>query len=366
MRRKMIMLALFVSFALASLAQKPNPAMAKLLNEFGKAGIEGTYSADNTGQEYYLALYKLTHADIDNLIQYNRLGQADFPFQLEGTREYIASRLKESEKAQHDEAMIRPVIKHTLDSLAPSAKECYHYEVHNGMGDTIKYVLALNNMPKDLFQQRVKGQVEKKANNEFIDYFSYDGGTFLHYILPPLQKSGMASCHSEDSFKHNIEAILAKHKGKKYAVSYNMNPGTSIYPQDWYVLKYNSKSNSKSEGTHYYFALTKEAQNSIVKEVAEAATCFLTSTSDKSEYSLFYTLPLGNAKRDNAAYDHLIFCNTERIGRHFSINMKMTDKGLHVLLLSNEGEWLVPRRSWWKIKAISGKKIVYEKDFKND
>jgi hypothetical protein len=75
---------------------------------------------------------------------------------------------------------------------------------------------------------------------------------------------------------------------------------------------------------------------------------------------------LGNAKRDNAAYDHLIFCNTERIGRHFSINMKMTDKGLHVLLLSNEGEWLVPRRSWWKIKAISGKKIVYEKDFKND
>lgn len=79
MRRKMIMLALFVSFALASLAQKPNPAMAKLLNEFGKAGIEGTYSADNTGQEYYLALYKLTHADIDNLIQYNRLGQADFP-----------------------------------------------------------------------------------------------------------------------------------------------------------------------------------------------------------------------------------------------------------------------------------------------
>lgn len=50
MRRKMIMLALFVSFALALLAQKPNPAMAKLLNEFGKAGIEGTYSADNTGR----------------------------------------------------------------------------------------------------------------------------------------------------------------------------------------------------------------------------------------------------------------------------------------------------------------------------
>ena len=46
--------------------------------------------------------------------------------------------------------------------------------------------------------------------------------------------------------------------------------------------------------------------------------------------------------------------------------MKMTDNGLHVLLLSNEGEWLVPRRSWWKIKAIRGENIMYEKDFLND
>jgi len=100
--KKMIMLAACVSFALASLAQKPNPAIVKLFNAFGHADIERTYSADNKGQEYYLALYKLPKADMDDLIQYNRLGQADFPFQLEGTKEYIDSQLKESAKAQHD------------------------------------------------------------------------------------------------------------------------------------------------------------------------------------------------------------------------------------------------------------------------
>lgn len=364
--RKMIMLVLCGSFAIASLAQKPNPAMAELFDELGNAGIECTYSADNKGQEYFLSVYKLPKAYIDDLIQYNRLGQADFPFQLEGTREFIASRLKESEKALHDESIIKPVIKHTLDSLAPLAKECYHYEVHNGMGDTIKYVLALNNMPKDLFQQRVKGRVEKESGNEFIDYFSHDGGTFLHYILPPLQRSGRTGHHADGSLKQHVEGILAKYKGKKFAVCYDINPGASIYPQDWYMSRPDGESSSNSEGTHYYFPLTRDAQNGLVKEIAETVTDFLTSISDTAEYRLFYTLPLGNAKSNSSAYDHLIFCNTESTGRHFSINMKMTDKGLHVLLLSNEGEWLVPRRSWWKIKAIRGEKIVYEKDFQND
>lgn len=364
--KKMIMLAACVSFALTSLAQKPNPAIVKLFNEFGHADIERTYSADNKGQEYYLALYKLPKADMDDLIQYNRLGQADFPFQLEGTKEYIDSQLKQSAKVQHDDSVIKPVIKHTLDSLAPLSKECYHYEVHNGLSDTTKYVLALNNMPEDLFQQRVKGRVEKKAGNEFIDYFSYNRGTFLHYILPPLQRSTLATLYTEESLKTHIEAILTKYKGKKYTVSYDINSGANIYPQDWYILKHSDESHSKSYGTHYYIPTTKNVQNDLVKEIAEAVTQFLTSTSDTSEYSLFYTLPLGNAKYNSSAYDHLIFCIAESSARHFSINMKMTDNGLHVLLLSNEGEWLVPRRSWWKIKAIRGENIVYEKNFLND
>ena len=35
---------------------------------------------------------------MDDLIQYNRLGQADFPFQLEGTKEYIDSRQKKARR----------------------------------------------------------------------------------------------------------------------------------------------------------------------------------------------------------------------------------------------------------------------------
>ena len=184
--------------------------------------------------------------------------------------------------------------------------------------------------------------------------------------MPPLQRSALSTLYTEESLKTHIEAILTKYKGKKYTVSYDINSGANIYPQDWYILKHSDESHSKSYGTHYYIPTTKNVQNGLVKEIAEAITQFLTSTSDTSEYSLFYTLPLGNAKYNSSAYDHLIFCIAESSGRHFSINMKMTDNGLHVLLLSNEGEWLVPRRSWWKIKAIRGENIMYEKDFLND
>ena len=144
-----------------------------------------------------------------------------------------------------------------------------------------------------------------ESSNEFIDYFSYNRGTFLHYILPPLQRSTLATLYTEESLKTHIEAILTKYKGKKYTVSYDINSGANIYPQDWYILKHSDESHSKSYGTHYYIPTTKNVQNGLVKEIAEAITQFLTSTSDTSEYSLFYTLPLGNAKYNSSAYDHL-------------------------------------------------------------
>lgn len=345
--KKIIILTFGIVFVLGLQAQKPNPAMAKLFTVFANIGIESTYSADNSGQEYYLSLYTAQKADMHNIIQYNKLGAADYPFQLNGIREYINSQFKECEEAQRYESMIKPVIKHVLDSLAPLSNECYHYEVHNGVEDTIKYVLAMSNMPENLFQNRVKGRVDTKSSDEFIDYFSYNRGTFLNYHLPALQKKDKVSPYPTDSLKYNIEKILAKYKGKEYVVDYDINTNPDLYPGDWYIVHGGNKHFSKSYGTHFYFPLTRESQNAIIVEMAKEITDYVTSKNDTSEYKFFYTMPLEKIGRNSTIYDHLVFYNGGK--EHISINMRMTGNGLHVLLLSNEGEWIVPRQTWWKI-----------------
>lgn len=364
--KRTIILYFAVAFAIVLQAQKPNPSVANLFSEFGNMGVESTYAADSKGQEYYLSLFTAQKSDMHNLVQYNRLDAADFPFQLAGTKEYIDSQIKEYEESQHLDSLMKPIIKHVLDSLASMSRECYHYEVHNGDEDTVKYVIAMNRMSKDMFQKRVNGSFDTESGNEFIDYFRYNRATSLLYHLPALQKTEKVISYSIDSLHQSLVATLNQYNAKKYPVNYEIDAKEEHYLEEWYILDSDVKDISRSVGTHYYLPLTRKTQSAIIQDIVKVLTNYVTEKSDTSDYHLFYTIPLENAERKSPVYDDLVFYGVGTEGKHLSINMKMTDNGLHVLLLRNEGEWLVPRLTWMEIKSIKGDKIVYEKEFKND
>lgn len=362
----MITLLYALGFAFASQAQSPIPNIVQIFSKFGNMGVESVYSADSKGQEYYLSLFTAQKSDMHNMVQYNRLGAADFPFQLAGTKEYIDSKLKEYEESQHLDSLMKPIVRHVLDSLASLSKECYHYEIHNGVEDTVKYVIAMNGISKDVFQKRVKGGYDTEAGNEFIDYFSYNRGTSLLYHLPALQKAEKVIPYSIDSLQINLARTLNKYNAKKNPVEYNVDPNEEHYLEEWYILSSNNKDVSRSVGTHYFFPLSREKQNGIIKNVVNVITDYVASKADTSDYHLYYTIPLENAERRSTVYDDLVFYGAGTNGKHLSINTKITDNGLHVLLLRNEGEWLVPRLTWMETKSINGDKVVFEKEFKND
>lgn len=363
---KIITLLFALGFAIALQAQSPIPNVVQIFSKFGNMGVESIYSADAKGQEYYLSIFTAQKSDLHNMVQFNRLGAADFPFQLNGTNEYIDSLLKDGEESLYIEGLIKPVIKNVLDSLAPLSKECYHYEVHNGVEDTLKYVIAMNRISKDLFQRRVKGSYDTGAGNEFIDYFSYNRATTLLYHLPALQKAEKTIPYSIDSLQIIIAGILNNDNAQRYPVKYDLDPNEEHYLEEWYIINSGNKDISKSVGTHYYLPLTKEFQNGIIKDIVKSLTNYVTVKADSSEYRFYYTFPLDNAKRSSSVYDDLVFYGVGANGNHLSVNVKMTDNGLHVLLLRNEGEWLVPRLTWMETKTINGDKVVYEKEFKND
>lgn len=367
--KKFIILSLIAVFAHIAQAQTPNSAIDRLFNEFGRMGITGVhYYANAYGQECYLEIFTGARYDIHDIVEMNRIMRADYPFQLEGTKEYVDKQLKECDEGLYFTSKVRPMIRHLLDSLAPLSKECYHHEIHNDVWDTVKYVIALNDIPKKTFQERVGGGFDRGTGDEFIDYLSYKRGTFLHYVFPAIQKSNNVVPYSLDSLKAVIENYLNKYDGKKYNVSYrvkNQPKDLQYYyynPSEWNGVYFVEKGFSRSIGTHYFFPLAKKEQNDMAVEISNIFTNYLKTRDDTSLYVIAQSLPLENPVYNREDED-MYFYAGEDYGKHFSVNLMRTNEGIHVLLLTNEGNWQVPVRKWIEIKSIDCDKIVYEKDF---
>lgn len=269
-----------------------------------------------------------------------------------------------------------------LTRQMPKAKKLYHYEVHDQGVDTVKYTMQFELESRDsswVYWGATEGSPEYLIFKYEIPtdkrYYMYYPNLFITYAREnTIEKKGTETLNGNKEAVHNCLASFIQSKQslrpKTYPVRYEFTKKLTWEEINNLSLEkmlmayvYDSVTHVIQTGTHYF--IPSDSLNTI-KMYKELGDCFLSFMNEREhEWYVFREnlAPIYQLDFDFTVEGSLMEFHTFAKRNPYFILATVDKRGLHILEIISNKDFLYYPDFWKNINNMTDTKIKWNKDF---
>lgn len=269
-----------------------------------------------------------------------------------------------------------------LTRQMPKAKKLYHYEVHDQGVDTVKYTMQFELESRDsnwVYWGATEGSPEYLIFKYEIPtdkrYYMYYPNLFITYAREnTIEKKGTETLNGNKEAVHNCLASFIQSKQslrpKTYPIRYEFSKELTWEERNNLSLEkmrmeyvYDSVTHVIQTGTHYF--IPSDSLNTI-KMYKELGDCFLSFMNEREhEWYVFREnlAPIYQLDFDFTVEGSLMEFHTFAKRNPYAIYVTVDKRGLHILEIISNNDFLYYPDFWKNINNMTDTKIKWNKDF---
>lgn len=269
-----------------------------------------------------------------------------------------------------------------LTRQMPKAKKLYHYEVHDQGVDTVKYTMQFELESRDsnwVYWGATEGSPEYLIFKYEIPtdkrYYMYYPNLFITYAREnTIEKKGTETLNGNKEAVHNCLASFIQSKQslrpKTYPIRYEFSKELTWEERNNLSLEkmrmeyvYDSVTHVIQTGTHYF--IPSDSLNTI-KMYKELGDCFLSFMNEREhEWYVFREnlAPIYQLDFDFTVEGSLMEFHTFAKRNPYFILATVDKRGLHILEIISNKDFLYYPDFWKNINNMTDTKIKWNKDF---